>query len=87
MHLLNLLGMGVLAVITVQQTLDVIRNWNLTKLNARLVFRLRQRLRLPQQLPGSLRLIRCALIFRDDQVPPIGPIVREHAEWALRRLG
>ncbi len=43
-HLLNMLGIGLLVVILIQQTCDLLRHWNTAKLNARVVFRLRQRL-------------------------------------------
>ena len=43
-QLLNKLGVGLLVVILIQQTCDLLRNWNTAKLNARVVFRLRQRL-------------------------------------------
>ena len=41
---LHTLGGGLLLVILIQQTLDLLRNWRTAKLNARIVFRLRQRL-------------------------------------------
>ena len=41
---LHLLGAGLLIVILVQQTTDLMRHWFTAKLNARIVFRLRQRL-------------------------------------------
>ncbi len=41
---LHLLGGGLLLLILVQQTCDLLRNWRTAKLNARIVFRLRQRL-------------------------------------------
>lgn len=41
---LHLLGGGLLAVIILQQSLDWLRNWRQAVLNARIIFRLRQRL-------------------------------------------
>jgi len=41
---LQWLGLGLLAVILVQQTFELLRNYNTAKLNARVLFRLRQRL-------------------------------------------
>lgn len=42
--LLHTLGAALLVIVLVQQALDFIRNWGAAKLNARVVFRLRQRL-------------------------------------------
>ncbi|MBU0637487.1 MAG: ABC transporter ATP-binding protein/permease [Planctomycetes bacterium] len=42
--LLHQLGIGLLVIILVQQCLELLRNWQTAKLNARLLFRLRQRL-------------------------------------------
>lgn len=42
--LLHKLGWGLLAIIVVQQTCDLMRNWRTAKLNARIVFRFRQKL-------------------------------------------
>lgn len=41
---LHLMGGGLLAIIAVQQTLDVLRNWRMATLNASVMFRLRHRL-------------------------------------------
>jgi ATP-binding cassette subfamily B protein/subfamily B ATP-binding cassette protein MsbA len=41
---LHLLGGGLLVLIIIQQTCDLLRNWRTAKLNARIVFRLRQKL-------------------------------------------
>ena len=41
---LHLLGAALLVIILVQQTCDLLRNWSTAKLNARILFRLRQRL-------------------------------------------
>jgi len=41
---LHMLGGGLLALIVIQQIFDLSRNWRTAKLNARIVFRLRQRL-------------------------------------------
>lgn len=41
---LNLLGAALLVITIVQQSLDFLRNWNLSKLNVRVIFRLRERL-------------------------------------------
>lgn len=41
---LQVLGIGLLAVILVQQTFEMLRNYSTAKLNARVLFRLRQRL-------------------------------------------
>jgi ATP-binding cassette subfamily B protein/subfamily B ATP-binding cassette protein MsbA len=41
---LHLLGCGLLVLVLVQQTLDLWRNWRTARLNARVVFRVRQRL-------------------------------------------
>ncbi len=44
LHLLHRLGIALLAVILVQQSLDLYRHWQTARLNARVVFRIRQRL-------------------------------------------
>ena len=43
-HTLHLLALSLLALIFVQQCLELYRNWQLGRLNARIVFRIRQRL-------------------------------------------
>ena len=43
-RILNLLGAGLFLIIVLQQSLDFGRNWSLSRLNSRVVFRLRQRL-------------------------------------------
>ena len=43
-RMLNILGLGLLLIVVLQQMLDFRRNWNLSQLNSRVVFRLRQRL-------------------------------------------
>ena len=41
---LHILGFGLLGILIVQQSLDLLRNWRTAILNARVLFRLRQRL-------------------------------------------
>lgn len=58
--LLNQLGLALLAIIFVQQSFELTRNWLSAKLNARIVFRLRQRLfdrllALPLHALGDMR--------------------------------
>jgi ATP-binding cassette subfamily B protein/subfamily B ATP-binding cassette protein MsbA len=43
-HTLHAVGFGLLALIFVQQCIELYRNWHLARLNARVVFRVRQRL-------------------------------------------
>lgn len=43
-RMLHLLGGGLLGILIVQQSLDLLRNWRTAVLNARVLFRLRQRL-------------------------------------------
>ena len=43
-RLLHVLGITLLLIVVVQQSIELLRNWRTAKLNARIVFRLRQRL-------------------------------------------
>ena len=59
-RLLHLLGLGLLGVILLQQLFDLLRNWSIARLNARVLVRLRRQLyghllRLPLHRLGQMR--------------------------------